>query len=155
MITVRIHTTHLDRVRRSLSTFSSRLTVRVFEELSALLHRQLGSTLAFHFLCCRPLCAKPVPRILTIRTGNLYNSVIKSLRISAHQGTLIISIGSNLPYAAIHEFGGFAGPRWHRVYIPPRPYLKPTLDDLERMMPSLLESAIERVNPTLLVSESL
>jgi len=154
MITVRIHTTHLDRVRRSLSTFSSRLTVRVFEELSALLHRQLGSTLAFHFLCCRPLCAKPVPRILTIRTGNLYNSVIKSMRISAHQGTLVVSIGSNLPYAAIHEYGGYAGRGSHRVYIPPRPYLKPTLDDLERMMPALLDLAIQSLDPTRLVSES-
>lgn len=29
--------------------------------------------------------------------------------------------GSNVKYAAIHQFGGWAG-RGHRTYIPPRPY---------------------------------
>lgn len=49
-------------------------------------------------------------------TGRLMNSI--SHTVSRRQ----VTIGSPLPYAAIHQFGGFAG-RQHRTFIPARPYL--------------------------------
>lgn len=42
-------------------------------------------------------------------------------------------IGSNLPYAAIHQKGGKAG-RNKKVSIPARPYLKLTNDDFEEIL---------------------
>ena len=42
-------------------------------------------------------------------------------------------IGSNLPYAAIHQLGGDAG-RNQKVTIPARPYLKLTEDDLNEVL---------------------
>ena len=146
MIRVEMDQAAVNRIQESLSTFSPRLTRKVYRELREILYRELGPTLIRHFLCCRPPDAPPVPRILTIRTGRLFNSVLKSLRISESGGRLTISIGSNVPYAAIHEYGG--------GYIPPRPYLRPTMKDLEHMLPSLLERAIQQLNPTRLVSES-
>src|SRR6185312_6101222 len=121
--------------------------------LSELLRREFGLILARHFLCCRAPQAPPVSGVLTIRTGNLYNSVLQSLRISRDGRRLVITIGSNLPYARIHEFGGnfWRGPSY--IHIPPRPYLQPTLEDLEQMMPSLLQKAIEQLDPMLLVDK--
>ena len=42
-------------------------------------------------------------------------------------------IGSNLPYAAIHQLGGKAG-RNKKVEIPARPYLQLTEDDFEEIL---------------------
>lgn len=42
-------------------------------------------------------------------------------------------IGSNLPYAAIHQLGGQAG-RNKKVQIPARPYLKLTDDDFDEIL---------------------
>lgn len=42
-------------------------------------------------------------------------------------------IGSNLPYAAIHQKGGKAG-RNKKVEIPARPYLKLSDDDFEEIL---------------------
>ena len=72
-------------------------------------------------------------------------------KIEAGQ-TLTVSIGSELPYARIHEYGGFAGRRGpykkkdgHRSYIRPRPYLRPAINDLQKALPGLLEQAIQQV----------
>lgn len=40
-------------------------------------------------------------------------------------GTLRVEIGTNVRYAAIHQFGGKAGPKKKRVTIPARPYMPP------------------------------
>lgn len=40
-------------------------------------------------------------------------------------GTLRVEIGTNVRYAAIHQFGGKAGPKKKRVTIPSRPYMPP------------------------------
>ncbi|MCD7779784.1 MAG: phage virion morphogenesis protein, partial [Candidatus Gastranaerophilales bacterium] len=42
-------------------------------------------------------------------------------------------IGSNLPYAAIHQLGGKAGKN-KKVTIPARPYLKLTDDDFDEIL---------------------
>lgn len=83
-----------------------------------------------------------------IDTSRLINSIDVQPDPSASSGTVIwISIGTNVIYAAIHEFGGVikakagkmlswindAGERVFAkaVHIPAKPYLRPALDEHE------------------------
>lgn len=60
---------------------------------------------------------------LNVRTGRLRSSITYQVR---NNGDLIdLSVGSNVIYARIHEYGGDTG-RNHKTYIPPRPYLGPS-----------------------------
>lgn len=133
----------LDQLQQRVSTLPARLIPKVYKALRPKLYRALQWNLADRFICCVPPRMPPDDSVLTIRTGKLFNSVLKSLKFSEKGGTLTVSIGSNLPYAAIHEYGGYAGR--HRAYIRPRPYLGPTMDDLEEIMPLLLDLAISEV----------
>jgi|Deesub1362B_J571_1020462.scaffolds.fasta_scaffold00331_36 phage virion morphogenesis protein len=49
-----------------------------------------------------------------------------------------VEIGTNRPYAAIHQFGGYAG-RGRKVYIPARPYLLLQKEDKEDIKKILKE----------------
>jgi phage virion morphogenesis protein len=56
-------------------------------------------------------------------------------------------LGSSLPYAAIHHFGGVAGARGRRNYIPARPYFgigKPDIEALEHR----IQAWVDRNLPT-------
>lgn len=55
-------------------------------------------------------------RLILIRSGRLKNSITQAISGNA------LTIGTNLIYARIHQFGGKAG-RGHRATIPARPYL--------------------------------
>lgn len=55
-------------------------------------------------------------RAILQKSGRLRDSI--TVRATDNE----VTIGSNLPYAAIHQFGGMAG-RGHKVRIPARPYL--------------------------------
>lgn len=88
----------------------------------------------------------PVPGILTTRSGRLRNSI--GWRIDRIGQDIVGRVGSNVVYAAIHEYGGNAG-RNHSAHIPPRPYLKPALEaeaknikkDLSRTVRTALQQA--------------
>ena len=61
---------------------------------------------------------------ILIHTGRLLQSITyEALKDK-------VEIGSNLPYAAIHQFGGWAG-RGRKVYIPARPYLVVQEEDID------------------------
>jgi HK97 gp10 family phage protein len=79
-----------------------------------------------------------------VDTGNLLNSIqLGELTISGDQAE--VNIGTNVVYAAIHEFGGIIKARnakalvfktkdgrWHTcksVTMPARPYMRPAMDD--------------------------
>jgi len=47
-------------------------------------------------------------------------------------------VGTNVVYAAIHQFGGKAG-RGRKVTIPARPFLKLTDEDLEKILQTVEE----------------
>jgi len=90
--------------------------------------------------------------VLASRSGTLLNSVLQSIITNTEGQNLTVSIGSDLPYAAIQEYGGYAGRRGpfkkkdgRRPYLPPRPYLHPAMDDLQNALPGLLEQAIQQV----------
>jgi HK97 gp10 family phage protein len=56
------------------------------------------------------------------KTGHLRGSIV------SEQTKTSVTTGTNVVYAAIHEFGGMAG-RGRKVKIPARPYLRPGLEE--------------------------
>jgi phage gpG-like protein len=57
------------------------------------------------------------------------------------EGGVRLTFGSRVTYAAIHEYGGFAG-RAKAAYIPGRPYLNPALRDEEQQVPQIVGTAV-------------
>jgi phage virion morphogenesis protein len=73
-------------------------------------------------------------RKILIQSGRLRNS------ISARRDGSKVAVGTNLVYAAIHQFGGLAG-RGRGVRIPARPYLgisKADEAEIERILKEAL-----------------
>jgi len=70
-------------------------------------------------------------------------SGLESIRkISFIGADLVAEMGSKVPYAAIHEYGGKAG-RGGSVTIPKRPYLNPALKDSETAIFNHLKLKLE------------
>ncbi|MGV2130310.1 phage virion morphogenesis protein [Agrobacterium vitis] len=67
------------------------------------------------------------PTSILRASGDLMNS------IDAESDDCQVRIGSALVYAAIHQFGGYAG-RGHKVSIPARPYLGLSSVDEEEVL---------------------
>ena len=74
-----------------------------------------------------------------VESGHLQRSIATSTKLGKVEKA--VSIGSNLEYAAIHQFGGRAG-RNRKVTIPARPYLP--LNTAGEIAPSL-DRAIDGV----------
>ena len=75
--------------------------------------------------------SKPVPKILTSRTGALRRSLsVGGGGLDKSRLPSEISAGSNLVYARVHEFGG--------RHTPKRPYLAPGLAESEDEFPAIL-----------------
>lgn len=71
---------------------------------------------------------------------------IKVISNTVYGGNVYVSIGSDLVYAAIHEYGGTTGGavggKWGG-YIPPRPYLRPAIEEaIENAIDSGLDQKI-------------
>jgi len=86
-----------------------------------------------------------------ILTGRLSRSILNQHSEFGNEGirrtyikgkTIEAHIGSNVPYAAIHEYGGQAGPG-RSVTIPARPYLKPAAEKAEPGMTLILKNKME------------
>ncbi len=73
-------------------------------------------------------------KILT-RLGGLKGSII------SHAGKDHVVVGTNVIYAAIHQFGGKAG-RGHRAKIPARPFLVVQDEDLEEIREEIADYII-------------
>ena len=65
-----------------------------------------------------------------VESGHLKRSLRSNISTSEKR----VSVGSNLEYAAIHQFGGRAG-RGHKVSIPARPFLP--INEKNEISPSL------------------
>lgn len=84
-----------------------------------------------------------------VDTGTLLNS------ISVQEGSegktdATVEIGTNLEYAAIHEFGGSINQNnaWGReisqtIHIPARPYLRPSLDENTKSIADAIGSSLK------------
>lgn len=150
MISVAIDDSALQQIQQRLTELPPRLVADVYKALTPLIYQSLQSSIPKYFSGSG---SKNSPSsVLTSRSGNLMNSVLQSIQASTDGDTLSVSIGSDLPYAKIHEYGGFAGRRppfkkknGQRPYLPARPYLSPAMSDLQQALPSLLEQAIQQV----------
>jgi phage gpG-like protein len=90
----------------------------------------------------REYLSGPRPEKLGVVTGNLRASVRASVDSN---GTIkgILSAGP-LPYAAIHEFGGYAG-RGRRTKIPKRSYLRPAIEKVLGPLKEEINKAYKRL----------
>lgn len=150
MISVQIDDSAIQQLQQRLAGLAPRVVIQVYEALQPLIYQSLRTAVPKYF--AGSASKGQSSNLLTPRSGNLLNSVLNSIQVSPVGQSLAVSIGSDLPYARIHEYGGFAGRRGpykkkngHRSYIPPRPYLRPAIDDLQKALPDLLEQAIQQV----------
>lgn len=151
MISVQIPDSALEQIRDRLTQLAPGLVSKTYAALRPLIEKALPSTLDKYFYGCGPKGGR-THSLLTSRSSNLFYSVLRSLQMSEDGTNFKLSIGSDLPYAAIHEYGGFAGrpgpfkkKDGRRPYLKPRPYLRPTINDLQQALPALLEQAIQQV----------
>lgn len=154
MIAFELDSNQLDDFFQDLDTLPPRLMLKLNAALGPLLYSALGGTLQKYFSGSSPVRG-PAGKVLTSRSGNLFNSVMASLQTSVQDEAITISIGSSLPYAAIHEYGGYAGrpgpfkkKTGHRPYLMARPYLNPAMDDLVAALPDLVDQAYSQVADT-------
>jgi phage gpG-like protein len=148
MITAQLDESAVRQVQQRIAAFPPRVVAQVFNALRPLVYQSLSNAVPRYF-------AGPGAEgsgVLTSRSGRLMNSVLQSIQIGFDGEKFLASIGSDLPYAAIHEYGGYAGRRGpfrkkdgRRPYLRPRPYLKPAINDLQNALPDLLEQAIQQV----------
>lgn len=150
MISVQIDDSAIQQLQERLAELAPRMVAEVYKALQPLIYQSLRTAVPKYFAGS---ASKGNPSdLLTSRSGNLLNSVLNSIQVSPDGESLVVSIGSDLPYAAIHEYGGFAGRRGpfkkkegQRPYLKPRPYLHPAMNDLQQALPDLLEQAIQQV----------
>lgn len=74
------------------------------------------------------------PKYLDRVSGYLVNSILQSVRAAypVQRGDMaVLTYGSDMPYAAIHEYGGNAG-KGGKVKIPARPYMQPAVEEANR-----------------------
>jgi phage gpG-like protein len=150
VISVKIDDSAVQQLQQRLAGLAPRVVAQVYEALQPLIYQSLRSVVPKYFAGSASKGSSS--DLLTSRSGNLLNSVLQSIEAKIDGDSLTVSIGSELPYARIHEYGGFAGRKGpfkkrtgHRPYIKPRPYLRPAINDLQQALPDLLEQAIQQV----------
>ena len=150
MISVQIDDSAVQQLQQRLAGLAPRVVAEVYKALQPLVYQSLQTAVPKYFAGSASKGSSS--DLLTSRSGNLLNSVLQSIETKINGDSLTVSIGSELPYARIHEYGGFAGRKGpfkkrtgHRPYIKPRPYLRPAINDLQKALPDLLEQAIQQV----------
>jgi len=150
VISVQIDDSAIQQLQQRLAGLAPRVVTQVYDALQPLIYQSLRSAVPKYFAGSAGKGRSS--DLLTSRSGKLLNSVLQSIETNIDGQSLAVSIGSDLPYARIHEYGGFAGRRGpykkkngHRSYIRPRPYLRPAINDLQQALPDLLEQAIQQV----------
>jgi phage gpG-like protein len=148
VISVQIDDSSVQQLQQRLAGLAPRVVAEVYKALQPLIYQSLQTAVPKYFAGS----ASTSSDLLTSRSGNPMNPVLQSIEAKIDGDSLTVSIGSELPYARIHEYGGFAGRKGpfkkrtgHRPYIKPRPYLRPAINDLQKALPDLLEQAIQQV----------
>jgi phage gpG-like protein len=146
-IKVEIDQAAIQQLQQRLSALSPRILAAVYKALQPLVYQSLRSAIPKYFAGS----GGPESALLASRSGKLMNSVLQSIEARIDGEKMVVSIGSDVRYAAIHEYGGFAGRKppfkkkdAKRPYLRPRPYLHPAMNDLQQALPDLLEQAIQQ-----------
>ena len=120
----------LQRVGNIVQTESSRAFENQTSPFGAAWQPHAPSTLA------KKLKERKLGARILQDTGTLAMSIVPSYTANS------VSVGSNVRYAAIHQFGGLAG-RNHSVKIPARPFLPINAnDELPQSVATRIENAI-------------
>jgi len=150
VIKVQIDESAIQQLQQRLAGLAPRLVAQVYKALQPLVYQSLRTAVPKYFAGSAGKGGSS--DLLTSRSGDLLNSVLQSIEAKTDGRSLTVSIGSDLKYARIHEYGGFAGRQGpftkkegRRPYIRPRPYLRPAINDLQQALPALLEQAIQQV----------
>jgi phage gpG-like protein len=150
MITVKIDDSAVQQLQQRLAGLAPRVVAEVYKALKPLVYESLRNAVPKYFAGSASKGSSST--LLTSRTGTLLNSVLQSIKADVNGDKLTVSIGSDVAYAKIQEYGGYAGRKppfkkkdGHRPYLPPRPYLQPAMNDLQQILPDLLEQAIQQV----------
>jgi len=101
--------------------------------------RRIPGTLEYKYPA-RPKSSSRTRPIL-IGTGNLRRKVSRSIHHASWTGGVTLIV--DLPYAKIHNEGGYAG-RNHASKIPARPFMKQTTE-LTRMQRGLVKSHFDKI----------
>jgi len=146
-IKVEIDQAAIQQLQRRLSALPPRILAAVYKALQPLVYQSLRSAIPKYFAGS----GGPDSALLASRSGKLMNSVLQSIEARIDGDKMVVSIGSDVAYAKIHEYGGFAGRKppfkkkdAKRPYLRPRPYLHPAMNDLQQALPDLLEQAIQQ-----------
>ena len=149
MITVEMDQAALQQVQQRVSSLAPRMVAAVYRELKPLLYQAFSIALVKYFAGNAPKRG-PAGDVLSFRTGDLFKSALQNFEVTSDGTALKISASAKTPYAYIQEYGGFTGRKppfkkkdGHRPYIRPRPYLRPALQDLQNVLPGLVEQAIQ------------
>jgi len=147
VISVQMNDAAIQQIKQRLAGLRPRVVTAVYQALKPLVYQSLANAIPKYFSGS----GGSNSTVLTSRSGKLMNSVLQSIQTTVDGDGLKVSIGSDLSYAAIHEYGGFAGRRGpfkkkdgKRPYLPARPYLHPAINDLQQALPALLEQAIQQ-----------
>lgn len=81
---------------------------------------------------------KPSKRAIRQGGKTLQDTGSLAASISQRYNNNSVIVGTNKKYAAIHQFGGKAG-RGRKVTIPPRPFLRLTDSDLQKIKDAITE----------------
>jgi phage gpG-like protein len=148
MISVTMNASAVQQLQQRLAGLAPRVVADIYKALKPLVYESLRNAIPKYFAGS----GGGSSTLLTSRSGTLLNSVLQSIKADVDGDKLTVSIGSNVAYAKIHEYGGYAGRRppfkkkdGRRPYLPPRPYLNPAMNDLQQVLPDLLEQAIQQV----------
>ncbi len=146
------------RLNKFLTTLGPRLMAEIHQTLKTVLYQGAQSTVQKYFAGSGSK-GGPTTSLLTSRSGALANSLLASTETGLDPPSpggsttqITAQLGSSLPYARIQEYGGVAGragpfkkKNGRRPYLPARPYLEPTLKDMEATVPDQIREAVERV----------
>ena len=142
-ISVTVDGAGMRRLRRLADAFMTEAVRRVAEDVQ------------------RGVIANLSGSVLKVRTGSLRRAWARQPRVTVVGGEVGATLGANLVYAAIHEFGGQIVPkrarflkfqaddgRWVRtrlVTMPARRYASLAIADTERRVPRIVDGALEAV----------
>lgn len=149
-VTFRIEQQSDKKVILYLQSITPRMIAAIHQALKAWIYAGANISVTKYFATGQSVArgSRNSGSILISRTGTLRRSVIASvdsgMTPASPEGATVITAtwGSAVPYARIHEKGGYAG-RGHKAYIPPRPYLGPAQTETTPELISGIRAAVE------------
>ena len=82
-------------------------------------------------------------QVLHVRTGTLRRSITH--RLTSNESSVKATIGTNVIYAAIHEYGGIIHQKNRVIHMPMRSFMRSTLKDNKQRIINAIKNAVKMV----------